>query len=527
MKVLISDPITDEGLSILKNAGLDIIYLPESSKPDLEDAVNEEVQAWIIRSGTKINDGMIKSAKNLQVIGRAGVGVDNIDISSATRNGIVVMNTPDVNTISAAEHTLGLMLTLSRNIHYGHSGLEKGEWNRHQLVGTELQNKSLGIVGLGKIGREVMDRCKAFNMNMLGYDPYVKQEMFREDEIKIVDLETLTSEADYITLHVPLNAQTRDLFNYNRLCSMKPSARIINVARGGIINEADLAKALKEGKISGAAIDVFTKEPIENDHPLVGIPGVVLSPHLGASTKEAKEGVSRAICEQVRDCLLHDKLTNALNMPISDLDKLKENKPYFDLAEILGHLQSQIAEGPISYVSIECFGTANEIKPISLAFLKGLLKSHVPERINYINAETIARELGVVVDLRYSSTETSYINLISSKVTLNDSDYRLDGSVFNDRHPRLVNILGREMDVTPRGTILLVENNDVPGVIGKVGTLLGNLNINIAAYLLNRNEEKGKAFAVIRVDSRLSQSDLKILAKLKDIQSVKQIKVTN
>ena len=214
-------------------------------------------------------------------------------------------------------------------------------------------------------------------------------------------------------------------------------------------------------------------------------------------------------------------------MPISDLDKLKENKPYFDLAEILGHLQSQIAEGPISYVSIECFGTANEIKPISLAFLKGLLKSHVPERINYINAETIARELGVVVDLRYSSTETSYINLISSKVTLNDSDYRLDGSVFNDRHPRLVNILGREMDVTPRGTMLLVENNDVPGVIGKVGTLLGNLNINIAAYLLNRNEEKGKAFAVIRVDSRLSKSDLKILAQLKDIQSVKQIKVTN
>ena len=526
MKVLVSDPITDIGMSILNEAGLDIVYLPDGTPEEKQNAA-QDVQGWIIRSGTQITADMIQSAKNLQVIGRAGVGVDNIDFPSATRKGVVVMNTPDVNTISAAEHTVALMLTLSRNIHRGHSELEKGEWNRHQLVGTELRNKTLGIVGLGKIGREVMERCRSFGMNMIGYDPFVSQNMFREDEIKIVDLDTLTQTADYITLHVPLNDQTINLFNYDRLCRMKSSARIINVARGGIINEEDLAKAVSEEKIAGAAIDVFTAEPIDGTHPLVGIPNIVLSPHLGASTKEAKEGVSRAICEQVRDCLLHEKLSNALNMPISDMVKLKEIQPYLGLAEMLGQIQSQIAEGPIDHVSIECYGTADEIKPISLACLKGLLQSRVPERINYINAETIAKELGVEIDLHYSTADSSYVNLISTKVTINDVVYQLDGSVFDDHRPRLVNMLGREMEVTPQGTMLLVENNDVPGVIGNVGTLLGNLNINIAAYLLNRNGENGKAFAVIRVDNPLTKSDLKKLSQIEDIQSVNQIHISN
>ena len=526
MKVLVSDPITDIGMSILNEAGLDIVYLPDGTPEEKQNAA-QDVQGWIIRSGTQITADMIQSAKNLQVIGRAGVGVDNIDFPSATRKGVVVMNTPDVNTISAAEHTVALMLTLSRNIHRGHSELEKGEWNRHQLVGTELQNKTLGIVGLGKIGREVMERCRSFGMNMIVYDPFVSQNMFREDEIKIVDLDTLTETADYITLHVPLNDQTINLFNYDRLCRMKSSARIINVARGGIINEEDLAKAVSEEKIAGAAIDVFTAEPIDGTHPLVGITNIVLSPHLGASTKEAKEGVSRAICEQVRDCLLNEKISNALNMPILDMTKLKKIQPYLGLAEMLGQIQSQIAEGPIDHVSIECYGTADEIKPISLACLKGLLQSRVPERINYINAETIAKELGVEIDLHYSTADSSYVNLISTKVTINDVVYQLDGSVFDDHRPRLVNMLGREMEVTPQGTMLLVENNDVPGVIGNVGTLLGNLNINIAAYLLNRNGENGKAFAVIRVDNPLTKSDLKKLSQIEDIQSVNQIHISN
>ena len=524
MKILVSDPITDTGLALLKDAGLEVVYLPNSTPEEKQEAA-KDIHGWIIRSGTKISAEMIATSTQLQVIGRAGVGVDNIDFPAATRKGVVIMNTPDVNTISAAEHTIALMLTLSRNIHRGHSSLEKGEWNRNELVGTELRNKTLGIVGLGKIGREVMDRCKAFGMSLIGYDPFVNQDMFNKDEIVIVDLDTLTQSADYITLHVPLNDKTRDLFNYNRLCSMKPTSRIINVARGGIINEEDLAKAVKDGNIAGAAIDVFTSEPIDGTHPLVGIQNIVLSPHLGASTKEAKEGVSRAVCEQVRDYLLTGKMNNALNMPISNMAKLKEIQPFLELADLLGNLQSQMATGPISHVSIECHGTIDETKPVALACLKGLLQTRVPERINYINAETIAKELGVIVDVHHSSAESSYVNLISTKVSIDGTVHQIDGSVFDDAHPRLVNILGREMEVTPIGTMLLVENKDVPGVIGNVGTLLGNLNINIAAYLLNRSGENGNAFAVIRVDNPLSDQDLQQLSGIEEIQSVKQIRV--
>jgi len=523
MKVLVSDPITDGGIDILKDAGLDIVYCPNGS-PDEKISAAKDVHGWVIRSGTKITPEMISSAEHLQVIGRAGVGVDNIDFGAATRKGVVVMNTPDVNTISAAEHTIALMLTLTRNIHLGHSGLEKGEWNRHALVGSELRNKTLGIVGLGKIGREVMDRCLPFGLNILGYDPFVSQDMFNKEKIKIVDLDTLTTESDFITLHVPLNDHTRNLFDKNRLSQMKSSARIINVARGGIINELDLADAVKNGTIGGAAIDVFTQEPIDGTHPLVGIPNIVLSPHLGASTNEAKEGVSLAICEQVRDYLIHGKLSNALNMPISNMAKLKEIQPYLELSELLGNIQSQLADGPITKVEIECHGTADETKPIALACLKGLLQSRVPERINYINAETVAKELGVDLEIHYSSLESSYINLVSTKVSSGDEIYQLDGSVFDDHLPRLVNILGREMEVTPKGAMLFVENQDVPGVIGHVGTLLGKLNINIAAYLLNRNGQ-GKAFAVIRVDQLLEPTQLEQLSQIEFIESVNQILV--
>ena len=524
MKILITDPITDAGISILEQSSLDVLYLPESSEADIK-SVSSDVEGWIIRSGTKIDEHMIHVSKNLRVIGRAGVGVDNIDIQTATRKGIVVMNTPDVNTISAAEHTIALMLSLSRNIHLGHLGLEKGEWHRHRLIGTELRGKTLGIVGLGKIGCEVMQRCRSFGMKIIGYDPFVNEDMFSKNEIEIVELDSLTSRSDYISVHVPLNDNTKDLFNLDRLRSMKPSARIINVARGGIINEEDLSKALRDSEIAGAAIDVFTVEPIDANHPLVGVPNILLSPHLGASTSEAREGVSRSICEQVRDYLLNEKLVNAVNIPIANLSKLNEIKSFLDLSELLGRIQSQIIKGPIKKVFIECQGTADEIKLISLAFLKGVLQEHVPDRINYINAETIAKELGLEVLIRYSSVESNYNNLISSIVTSHGHEYQFDGSVFDDHNPRLVNVLGREMEVLPKGTMLFIENNDVPGVIGSVGTFLGSLNINIAAYLLNRNVEKDNAFAVIRLDNSLNNEDLINLKDFKDIQSVKQINI--
>ena len=309
MKILISDPITENGISILKDAKLNVLYMPKASIEEKIKA-SKEVHGWIIRSGTTITAQMIESSKNLQVIGRAGVGVDNINIPVATRRGIVVMNTPDINTISAAEHTVAMMLTLSRNISVGDSEVKQGEWNRNELIGSELSNKILGIVGMGKIGREVMTRCRSFGMNILGYDPYMNQEAFNSEEVKMVELDELVSSADIISVHVPLTDSTRDLFNYKRLSNMKSTGRIINVARGGIINESDLAKALSKGLIAGAAIDVFTSEPIDKSNPLVNAPNIVLTPHLGASTNEAKEGVSLAICEQVRDYLINEKLNN-------------------------------------------------------------------------------------------------------------------------------------------------------------------------------------------------------------------------
>ena len=522
MKILISDPITNKGLSLLKDANFDLIELPNASDKEKAEAC-KDVQGWVIRSGTSVTAKMIESAKKLVVIGRAGVGVDNIDIEAATRRGVVVMNTPDVNTISAAEHTVAIILSLSRNIAEGNSSLKKGQWNRNALVGSELRNKTLGIVGLGKIGQEVLTRCRAFGMNVIGYDPYMNEDKFNPEEIKIVDLDNLTKNADYITVHVPLNDSTRDLFNYEQLIKMKSNARIVNVARGGIINEDDLAKVLNEGKIAGAAIDVFISEPLEDKNPLLKANNILLTPHLGASTEEAKEGVSLAICEQVRDYIINEKLNNAINMPISDMAKLKEIKFNLDLSELMGNIQGQLNQGSINRVQVECSGTMNETKPAVLAFLKGLLKNRVPDRVNYINAESIAIELGISIEHSFTNDSGPYTNLIRSRVSAELGATRIGGSVFDGNRIRLVNILGYEMEVNPYGTMLFMRNNDVPGVIGSVGYTLGKANINIGAYLLSREMKEGEAFSVVRVDNTLSEKVLDDLRSIPQIISVQQL----
>ncbi|MBT3479018.1 MAG: phosphoglycerate dehydrogenase [Candidatus Marinimicrobia bacterium] len=522
MKILVSDPITESGMAVLTDANFDVVQLPEGTPEEKAEAC-KDIHGWVIRSGTKITAEMIDGAENLQVIGRAGVGVDNIDIPAATRRGVVVMNTPDVNTISAAEHTVAIMLTLSRNISIGDSGMKNGEWNRNALVGTELRHKTLGIVGMGKIGREVMTRCRSFGMKILGFDPYMNQDMFNPEEVTIVDLDELTANSDYITVHVPLTDSTRDLFDYARLSAMKSTARIVNVARGGIINEAGLAKALVDGKIAGAAIDVFTSEPVDDSNPLVNAPNIVLTPHLGASTKEAKEGVSMAVCEQVRDYLLHEKLNNALNMPISDMAKLKEIQINLDLAELMGILQGQLNPGVIKRVQVECSGTMDEAKPAALAFLKGLLKNRIPDRVNYINAESLAVELGISIEHSFTNDSGSYTNLIRTRVTGESEPTRIAGSVFEGNRIRMVNILGYEMEVTPYGTMLFARNKDVPGVIGKVGTMLGEAKVNIGGYLLSREMNDGEAFAVVRVDNPVPDSVLSQIRDLPEIISVQQL----
>ena len=523
MKVIVSDPISKDGIKILTDNNIEVIYAADE-KIDENFKHIQSTDGWIIRSGTTLDSKIINNATNLSVIGRAGVGVDNIDISAATRLGIVVMNTPDANTISAAEHTMALILALSRNVSYGHEGISKGEWNRHKLIGSELCDKTLGIVGLGKIGREVLQRSQAFNMKILGYDPFIPEDFFREDELQICDLDYLIENSDYITLHIPLTKDTKDLFDYNNLIKMKKGARIINVARGGIINEDDLSKALTENKIAGAALDVFESEPLPVDSPLISAPNIILTPHLGASTREAKEGVSLSICKQVKNFLINDELGNAINMPFQNFSQLKEMAPFLRLSELLGRIHSQVSSGPIAEVTINCFGSISETKPIGLSFLRSLLQSRVPERVNYINADTLAKELGIDVSINFSTSDTNYSNLISAKVKTN-KEVLIEGSIFDDNLPRLVNIFGYKMEVNPNGTLLFVQNDDVPGVIGKVGTLLGDNKINIAAYLLSREKNKNLAFAVIRLDKPVDSKIIKLLNEIKELKFVHQIDV--
>ena len=525
MKVIVSDPISDEGLKILKKNGIEIIDAVDLKIDESYEHVSS-ANGWVIRSGTTLDAKIISKANNLSVIGRAGVGIDNIDISAATRKGVVVMNTPDANTISAAEHTMALILSLSRNVSYGHQSLLNGNWDRHKFIGSELRFKKLGIIGLGKIGREVMQRALSFNMNILGFDPFIKEDMLRSDDIKLYELEKLIKESDFITVHIPLTDDTKNLFDYNMLSKMKKDSRLINVARGGIINESDLAEILKEGKIAGAALDVFEQEPLSESSPLLKAPNLILTPHLGGSTKEAKAGVSTAICNQISNYLINDELENAVNFPIQDSSDLKGISSFLNLADNLGLIHSSTAKGPIKKVSINCFGTMEQVKPISLSFLRSLLQKRVPERVNFINAESVAKELGIDVSLNYSTSESNYSNLISTKV-ISENENIFEGSVFNDNLPRLVNLMGYKMEVNLNGTLLFIKNNDVPGVIGKVGSLLGENNINICAYLLSQNSEKSLAFAVIRLDIPINQDMIRHLEQIEEVKFVNQIVISS
>ena len=525
MKVIVSDPISDDGLKIFYENDIEVIDATDSIIDENYEHI-PTANGWVIRSGTTLDERIISKADKLAVIGRAGVGIDNVDISAATRKGVVVMNTPDANTISAAEHTMALLLSLSRNVSYGHQSILNGKWDRHRYIGSELRTKTLGIIGLGKIGREVMQRALGFNMKILGFDPFIKADMFRPNEIQLCSLNDLVKQSDFISIHIPLTDETKNLFNYKMLSKMKNNARIINVARGGIINEYDLAKTLHENKIAGAALDVFENEPIELDSPLLSAPNLILTPHLGGSTIEAKAGVSTAICNQMKNYLINEDLENAVNFPIQDSSDLKVMSSFLNLADNLGLIHRSIVEGPIKHVDINCYGTLDNIKPIALSFLRSLLQNRVPERVNFINAETIAKELGIEVSINYSTSDSNYSNLISAKVIAKDSII-FEGSVFDDDFPRLVNLMGYKMEVNLKGTLLFIKNDDVPGVVGKVGTILGENEINIGAYLLSQSSQEKLAFAVIRLDNPIENKLVNELQNIKELKFVYQIQINS
>ena len=521
LRVLISDPVTQSGINLLKDAGLSVDYVPKWKNKDLIPFISN-AHGWIVRSGTQITENFLKISDKLQIIGRAGVGIDNINLSLATRKGIVVVNTPDVNTISAAEHTVGLILSSARNITLGHMGIKSGCWDRHKLVGVELKGKTLGIVGLGKIGREVMLRCKAFQMNIIGYDPFLDQDMFSTDDIKLVDLDTLTRKSDFITLHLPINEKTKNLYNIERLKMMKPSAHIINVARGGIVNENDLSIALNKSIISGAAIDVFTSEPLDPKHKFTKTKNILLTPHLGASTVEAKEGVSVSICETIRDFLINNKLPAAINIPLSNFENLSIISPFLKLAEKLGKTQAYFTEGVVNSICVECAGNIDDPNPITLSFLKGFLEDRVSERLNFINAEAVATELGITIIKTKSSDTGGYSNILRTSVNSSSGGNEINGTVFDSQKLAFVHFMGYELDIEPRGNILFIKNKDVPGVVGKVGTLLGKGKVNIGLYLLSRKKD-GFALGAIRIDSEIPPKIFKSLNDLEEVIFLQQI----
>ena len=521
--VLITDPISDSGIEIFKNNDFEIIDRI-NDKNKLDDIIGT-IDAWIIRSGTKISKDDIKAAKKLQVIGRAGVGIDNIDIKTATKYGVVVMNVPDGNSISAAEHTMALMLGLSRNVHLGHITLNEGRWERANLVGNELRNKTLGVVGLGRIGREVIDRALSFNMKILGYDPYVNQDLFNVDKVKIVSLDELTQSSDIITVHVPLNESTKDLFDKDRISKMKKDSKIINVARGGIINESDLADALNNNVISGAGIDVFSSEPLPETSPLKKAKNTLLTPHLGASTHEAKEGVSVSICQQTIDFLNDNKLNNAVNVAIGDMRMLKKIQPYLDLSELIGKIQSQLIDDSIKKIEINCYGSIDDIKPISIALIKGLLSEVVDNRVNYINALSIAEERGIEIINTFNPQINKYANLIDSNIHTNNKTINVGGGVFFGNEFRILKFMGHDINFIPEGNIILSKNKDIPGVVGKVGTILGELGVNIAEYILSRPQKKETPISIIKVDHGLDQKCLEKLNQINEIIEVRQFKI--
>ena len=522
-KVLITDPVSEEGINLLTELkDFKVAVNTELSPVELLEAI-KDADAHIIRSGTLVSAEVIEAAEKLKVICRAGVGVDNIDIDAATKKGIVVMNVPGVNSNAAAELTMALMLALSRHLAYADSSLKGGRWERSTLIGQELKNKKLGLIGFGKVGKEVAQRAKAFEMEIQIYDPYVSDEIVSAGGVKATKLNNLLKEVDYLSLHLPLNDDTKRIINSKTIAMMKDGINLINCARGGLIDEEALAKALKTGKIKGAALDVFENEPPDGS-PLLKAENVILTPHLGASTEEAKVGVSLGACRQVGDFLLHSKAENALNVPYAYGEISPVLEPFIELAWKIGVLQSQLTGGEISKMKITCNGDIKEVTPIAMSVLMGFISSSSTDPINNVNAHYIARQRGIKVTESFVHNGKNYRNLIESKVSGPRGNLVVSGTVFAGQHKRIVQVDEYHMEVKPEGIMLFIKSEDKPGVIGKIGTILGSENQNIAEFNLGRSEKGGVALSLVNLDSPLTDDILKLLADDEDILEVEQVK---
>jgi D-3-phosphoglycerate dehydrogenase len=526
MRILVSDRIAPQGLERLqKEPGIEVDLRLTLSPEELRGVIGQ-YEGWIVRSRTKVTAEVLACASRLKVIGRAGIGVDNIDVATATQAGIIVMNAPEGNTNTAAEHTLALLLAVARNVSQGDAALKRGEWTPERYLGVELAGKVLGIIGLGRIGSLVAKKAQGLGMSIMAYDPFISREQAQTLGIEVFELAEVLGRADFLTIHTPKTRDTTHLIDAAAIALMKPGVRLLNCARGGIVDEAALYEAVCSGKVAGAALDVFEQEP-PGDLPLIHHPAFVCTPHLGASTEEAQERVAVDIAQQVIDYLKFGSIRNAVNVYPLDGEMLRKVEPYMNLAEKLGSFVVQMVEGGLREVAVKYSGetAALEIKPITAALLKGLLQKSLPERVNLVNAPHIARERGIKVSETTSSEVGYYTSLITVELTTDKSRGEVAGTLFGRQEPRIVRVDDYPMEAVPTGHMLVFSNQDTPGVIGKIGTILGSNQINIAGMQLGRTALHGMAVAVVNVDSTIPAPILEQIRGLSNILAAKLVEL--
>ena len=527
IRILVCDDLAEEGLSLFRSQKHFTVDV--KTKLPLADLKREiaEADACVVRSGTQITREVIEAAgERLRAIGRAGVGLDNVDVDAASKKGIVVINTPGGNTISAAEHAFSLLMAMARNIAQADASMRRGEWERKKFTGHELYGKTLGIAGLGRIGTEVAKRAQAFGMRVVAYDPFLRAEKAQQIGVEVMTLDELFAASDFITLHMPLTAENKNMIGEKELQKMKKTVGIINCARGGLIDELALAKAIQEKRIAGAALDVFENEPPKGS-PLLALPQVVLTPHLGASTEEAQVAVAVEVAQSLIDFFSGKGTKNAVNVPTVDPEVLAQIQPYIRLAEKIGCLLAQLIEGQIQQVDIQYAGEVAEYDttPVTVAVVKGLLSSILAESVNYVNASFLAKERGIKITESKSSTATQYANRIHVTLATDKKTTSVSGTAFTREDIRIVMIDGSDAEVVPEGYILMITNRDVPGIVGQIGTLLGKNNVNIAGMTLGRDRKGGQAKTLLKIDSPVPDALLEEIKKAGNILDAKLIKL--
>ncbi len=520
-KVLIADKMSPLAENVFKNRGVDYDVITGLSNDELAEKI-KDYHGLVVRSSSQATAKVIENAPHLKVIGRAGIGVDNIDIPAASKNGVVVMNTPYGNSITTAEHALAMLMSLARNIPQANDSTHRGLWEKSKFMGVELMGKTLGIIGCGNIGSIVAERALGLKMRVIGFDPYLTAERAQQMGIEKVELDALFARADFISLHTPKTEKTAGIINKDSLAKMKDGVRIINCARGGLIIEEDLKQALESGKVAGAALDVFEVEPAK-DNALFGMENLVVTPHLGASTSEAQEKVAEQIAEQIADYLLNGAVSNALNMPSVSAEDAPKLKPYMKLAEVLGSFVGQVTRSAIRKITVSYEGQAAEmnIKPLTAIALKGLL-ANLSEGVNLVSAPEVAKAKGIAVEETIISKESGYHTLITITIESDNQTRSISGtlSADSDRAPRIVDIKGIGMDAKPARHMLYITNNDKPGFIGQVGTVLGQNNVNIADFYLGRLKAGSEAIILASIDGGASPTAIEAL---KNLENAKQV----